>query len=686
MLRKPEKKHTRTAVLALSALTAFNTATLALPSKICLIPATAEEAVSTAGATKGPISAPPLFAPPEQALMDASQRSSSDGHHLTVDDVTIEGNRLVSTEDILNVIKTRRGDKFDRQQVMHDLKAVNNLGYFDDQKLQVVPELSSDSGVLLKIRVVENAPVTQFAFDGNTVLSSEDLNKLFAGQLGKPQNLTQLSAAIDKVEQQYHERGYTLARVIDVKDDPDGSVSIKVDEGVIGDIKIVGNRKTKDFIIRNALKLKPGAVYNEKQLTNDLRKLFQNGYFQDIRRSLTPSADASDKYTLKVEVDEKRSGSIGLGGGVDTVAGPFGQFSFSDSNFRGRGQVVQLSTNVGSGLSNQLSNSLNNGGSGFLPNARNYQLEASWIEPSLRGTNTSLAATISARNFGSMLIDEAQQRTIGGQVSLSKPLGKHFTASLGIGGDNTSLTNYLSGSSMDSLINRAVELGKGAGAQNYVNQIRDQQLKGGTYLTVSPSLYYDTRDNGMDPTKGTFAKLTAGPSLGLTGNSFLKAGASVSKYVPLTKEVTLAMNVQGGAGMGGVPAFAQYRLGGWNGIRGYRTFSDLGSGTGMLMGSLELRRRLPLPKGDPGSKQNAFIRAIDNNVKAVTFFDAGAISGNSAINNLYQRSNLGASVGVGLRVKVPMLGLVRFDYGFPIVSTAMGRLIPRFTIGFGDKF
>ncbi|HEY9785455.1 MAG TPA: POTRA domain-containing protein, partial [Candidatus Obscuribacterales bacterium] len=77
---------------------------------------------------------------------------------LTVDDVRIEGNRLVPTEDIMGVVKTRRGDKFDRDQVLEDLKAINGLGYFDDRSLQVLPEMSN-GGVLLKIRVQENAPI-----------------------------------------------------------------------------------------------------------------------------------------------------------------------------------------------------------------------------------------------------------------------------------------------------------------------------------------------------------------------------------------------------------------------------------------------------------------------------------------------------------------------------------------------
>ena len=178
---------------------------------------------------------------------------------LTIDNIKVEGNRLVPSEDILQVVKSRPGDKFSRDAVLQDLKAVNNMGYFDERNLQVVPELNG-SGVLLKIRVQENAPITQFAFCGNKVFDSQELNKIFTEQLSKPQNLNALSSAIDKVEQSYHQKGYVLARVTDVRNDPDGTIGLTINEGEIEKIEIAGNKKTKDFIIRQAIKIKPGMV------------------------------------------------------------------------------------------------------------------------------------------------------------------------------------------------------------------------------------------------------------------------------------------------------------------------------------------------------------------------------------------------------------------------------------------
>jgi len=628
----------------------------------------------------------------EKASQDVSAKSdgATSKEALTVDDIQVVGNRLISTQNITSVLKTKPGDKFDRDQIMEDLKAVNEMGYFDDKSLQVTPERKTGNRVLLKITVQENAPITQFSVQGNNLVSSDEISKILNEQLGKPQNINQLSASVDKIEQLYHDKGFMLARVTDVKDFPDGSVSLSINEGVIDKIEIVGNKKTKDMIIRSALKLQPGSAYNEKQITADMRKLYANGYFQDIKRSLEPSATDPEKFTLKVEVEEKRTGSVGLGGGLDSATGPFGQFSFSENNFRGRGQVVTVNSQVGSAMFSGVANNLNNGGQNFIPNARTYNLEASWIEPNLKGTNTSLAVTGFGRSYASMLVDQAQQQTLGASVTLTKPLKKGWSLSTGFTGENTSLRD-LGGflgeqNALLGMASRAVSTGRAFNADQanmLAGQVRNDQMKGGLYLSIRPTLAYDTRDAQIDPTKGTSIRLSAGPSLGLTGNSFAKLGASVSKFVPVGKESTLAFNMQGGAGMGGMPQFAQYRLGGWNGVRGYRQFSDLGSGTGLLMGTAELRTKLPFVPKD-GGKVSKF---VNDHVKVAGFLDAGVVSGGGLSNSLMGRNTLAASVGLGVRLKVPMLGLVRLDYGMPLIQSVMsGSFIPRFNIGFGEKF
>ena len=610
--------------------------------------------------------------------------------NLTVDDVKIEGNRLVETDDILKVVKTKRGDKYDREQVVQDLRAINNLGYFDDRSLKVEPQLSN-GGVLLKIRVQENAPVSQFSFQGNHVLSTEEIHKIFADQLEKPQNLNQLTAAIDKVEAAYHEKGFVLARVTDVKDDPDGSIALKINEGIIDDVQVAGNHKTKDFIVRNAVKLKSGQVYNEKQLTNDLRKLFANGYFQDIRRSLSPSAKDSEKYTLKVEVEEKRTGSINAGGGVDTIYGPFGTLGFSDGNFRGRGQLLSFNGQLGSGMFGNVTNNLNNGGSNFVSQQRTWQMQADWVEPNFKNTGTQLGLSLFGRNMNSFLIEDTQQQTVGASVNLSKQLTSKVSANLGLSAEDTLLRNVANLTSTGQLIDQmATRLCSKAmwrfcqhihAAQAYANNVRNNMMKGGAYLSVSPSLVFDTRDNKLSPTQGTLARLTVSPSVGL-GGAFMKAGINVSNYKRITSETTFATNFQAGTSVGSVPGFASYSLGGFNGIRGYRQFTDLGLGSNMLMMRAEIRHSLPFTK----NSDNSIVKSIHKNVKVAFFTDAGQVSGQNIYNNLLARNDSAASAGISLRMNLPMVGSIRIDYGYPLLSTLLGSRVPRVTFGFGDKF
>jgi outer membrane protein assembly factor BamA len=102
----------------------------------------------------------------------------------------------------------------------------------------------------------------------------------------------------------------------------------------------------------------------------------------------------------------------------------------------------------------------------------------------------------------------------------------------------------------------------------------------------------------------------------------------------------------------------------------------------MLMGSAEIRHRIPGLK----NMDSGLARTIDKHVKLDAFFDAGQVGGNSLANSLTERSTMGASVGVGIRVQVPMIGMIRLDYGMPLINSLMGGMTPRFTIGFGDKF
>jgi outer membrane protein assembly factor BamA len=139
--------------------------------------------------------------------------------------------------------------------------------------------------------------------------------------------------------------------------------------------------------------------------------------------------------------------------------------------------------------------------------------------------------------------------------------------------------------------------------------------------------------------------------------------------------------VQAGGSMGNVPGFAQYSLGGFNGIRGYNQFSSLGLGTSMLMARAEVRHSIPLPKTD-----NKIVKAIHKNMKIGLFADAGQVGGTNIYNTLVARNSQAGSVGITLKMNIPMLGSVHIDYGYPLLSTLLGSRVPRITFGFGNNW
>ncbi len=216
---------------------------------------------------------------------------------VTINEIKIVGNHLVSTDKIISVMRVRKGDLYSRDKVMDDLKAINRIGCFDDRKLDINPVLT-DGGVVLTIKVVENPVIKRFVYKGNTKIADKDLAHLFDGQVGLPQNIDSLSKAIDEVDYWYHSRGYVLAKVADVKDRPDGTTQIVIDEGKLSAVEITGLEPTDKTAIARQISVIRSQIYNDSNLINELRQWYGRVY-GDITRSI--AVDKNGSYVLKIQ-------------------------------------------------------------------------------------------------------------------------------------------------------------------------------------------------------------------------------------------------------------------------------------------------------------------------------------------------------------------------------------------------
>ena len=172
-------------------------------------------------------------------VQEAPAALSAQKNEKILKDVEIHGLNVLSPDLIKDKIHLKAGDTYNRNTVQADLRSIYETGYFSE-KMRAIPVNNPDGTVTLKLILEENAPVTDFTIEGNTVVSTEEILTPLLEMKGKPQNIAQLNDAISKIQNIYTSKGYILARVSSVTDDPDGTVNIEIKEGTINSIAISG--------------------------------------------------------------------------------------------------------------------------------------------------------------------------------------------------------------------------------------------------------------------------------------------------------------------------------------------------------------------------------------------------------------------------------------------------------------
>lgn len=577
-----------------------------------------------------------------------------------IKEIEFYGLNSVAEQEIREKMQMQNGGEYSRDLLQTDLKMIYETGYFTE-KMKAIPTTNDDGTVTVKIVVEENIPVKDFTIEGNTVISTEDILATFDGMKGKPQNIARLNIAISQIQELYNSKGYILSRVDSVTDDPDGTINVSIKEGIIDKIMIEGNEKTKDYIIARNILTEPGMIYNENLIKEDLVRLYATQAFKDVTREIEPSDEIPDAYDITIKIQEQRTASISVGGGLDTVTGLFGSMGISENNFRGRCERLSLTGLVGTGVI------LNDSS---VKDHMNIQAELSYFKPYFYNADTSLNTRIFFRDFGSYQVPLAVERRFGGEMTVAHKLKKnrHATATFSLGAENIDVRegDYNGISSMYYKYNIPISE-------------RAKQLEGGLFMSLSPALLYDTRDSATVTRHGTMASLRFDENLGLDGfdKTNGKLTGMIKQYIPVAKKSSLALTVKGGGAIhGDIPEVMAYRLGGPYTIRGFK-MSGVGTGNAFIMGSAEFAT--PIPFLD--RTRIAFL----HNLRFTVWADAGKVFDGTISNTLYDRPMYAVSAGVGLKVTIPGMGPLSIDYGIPLTNPGSnGSKNGYFTFGVGD--
>ncbi|MEB3194345.1 MAG: BamA/TamA family outer membrane protein [Cyanobacteriota bacterium] len=253
------------------------------------------------------------------------------------------------------------GTEVTRSDLRKDLSAIYATGWFSDVRLEPV---DSALGVRLLVKVVPNPVLTKVTLDPQDAkLPSTVVQDTFAADFGKTINLNTLQGRIQELQKWYADQGYSLARVTGPsRVSPEGELVLGVRQGLVNGVEVQflnkeGSAtndkgqpirgKTKSWVITREISMKPGEIFNRRNLEDDIKRLYGTGLFSDVKVTLRPEASDPGRITIVLGIVEQSTGSLSGGLGYSQSQGVFGQVQVQDSNLLGRAWDVATSFTYG---------------------------------------------------------------------------------------------------------------------------------------------------------------------------------------------------------------------------------------------------------------------------------------------------------------------------------------------------
>ena len=619
------------------------------------------------------------------------------GNKIGIKEIVISGNTEIPTwklkmamkdtkqKGILRIIKRSKYTESSYEKDKLSLLSKFNKVGLRDASIYFDTVYKVDSkNLVIEIKIAEGNKYYfgEMQWIGNTKYRSSYLDTVLGikkGDLYNKELFTQrLNGSGDgrDITSLYMDYGYLFFQIMPVEINVNQNMinyQIRIIEGKEarnGTITIKGNTKTNDYVILREIRTKPGDLFNKADIMRTQRELAQLGYFNEQAFQVNPLPNPS-KGTVDIEyvVEEKNSDQIELSGGYGgagptssgRIIGTLGLTfnNFSTSNFFKKDAWAPLPGGDGQRLSIRAQS-----------NGRFYQsYTASFTEPWLGGKKpNSLSFWINH----TALSANGKLKSEDGYAGLS-------ISGIGIGlgkrnkwPDDYFSTYYELGYKYYDVVNdtRFPIFSKG-----FANDISLQQTiqrtsvsaptypQGGSNLvflakaTLPYSLFSDKDySNASDQEKYRYLE-------------YYRLKFTAEWFLPLSKDKKLILMPRIGFGyLGsytkskGISPFERYAMGGSGlsgvnqiggisilALRGYEDQSISSRGGDPIVAKYTLELRYP----------------ISLNPQA-TFFALAFLEGGNTFPafDKFNPFNVKRTAGIGIRVFLPMFGMLGLDYGF----------------------
>jgi len=480
--------------------------------------------------------------------------------------------------------------------------------------------------------------VNSVSFPGIRVFTPAELNPALSLVAGMPFSSAKVRDDIRMIRSYYGSRGYADASPVpDIRDAGSNRVNIfyRVTPGKrykVGDIRIQGNTKSQERVIRRELPMLPGKNFNSVDLETTKRRLRNMNYFKDVQVSSGGTSQAGYR-DVNILVNEKQTGSINFGLGFSSVDNIVGFINleqqnfdlFNPWNFTGGGQRFAMSLRAG---------------------AERKDFRISLEEPWFLGQKLSLGTELYYRDL-LFLSDEFDQTNYGGSVFLRKAVGRKA---------------YLKG----EYRLEKIEIDPDGDTSDSFKAL------GGDFLrsAVSLNYVYDSRDSNIIPRKGHKVDLGMTMAGGVLGGDIetYTISAAGAKHWNLAWDTILTLRgsvnvVDSFADNDEVPIFERQFLGGQRNLRGFE-FRDIGPRDSTAQSATDTPTDEVLGGNTSAFASLEYTFPIFESVRGAVFYDVGFVNEDSWD---FGSGNLASDAGVGLRLNLPF-GPLAVDYAVPIKS------------------
>lgn len=306
----------------------------------------------------------------------------TEGERVAISQVIVQGNEKFSDEEVVGAMASKpegflwyRPGRYDEDRVEQDIRErlpnwYGDRGYVDFQvtgdSLDAAP--GADKGVLLvTVEEGQQYRIGTVEIVGNGRYSVEEL----AGQIpfvlpaqvnsgaeiGTIFDRSAWEAAQQRVSDVYANTGYLYSQVIaqeSRRTGPDSlpllDLRLAITEGApayINKIYIAGNDVTHERVIREAIVIAPGELFNRERLIRSWNNISNLNYFEQPLPVPDMAQRENGDIDITFRVTERRTGNINFGASVGQGTGLGGFLGLEEPNLFGRGKRGRLQWQFG---------------------------------------------------------------------------------------------------------------------------------------------------------------------------------------------------------------------------------------------------------------------------------------------------------------------------------------------------